>query len=298
MVRREPVVKAQVQSPPKAVVEPKKQFAIVKREIDQEDAINADIQREIERSNLRRTENLRQKEERKIVEHHPRYVESNRTVEEEFNLAPYDRVTNYDLVNRQVHGYQDIDDSYIVKQRASKVANVFERDYAPGTYQVENRRPDRNTRKSIVNNTYLANDYVEPAGAQNRYETSYVQPQARIQTSSQVEGGSSRAVMRSGSGGRIEEELGSGRSSSKKVVKTSTAYRDDGRGVSSGAEKVQISRTGGNMSGTIGREEIVDARKQSFGSTQQLKSATSGQQNYGSKGVSNIYDDDDDDDDY
>lgn len=143
---------------------------------------------------MRRTTNIREKEERKhIIEHQPRYLETNRTVEQEFHLAPYDRVTNYDLVNRKVHEYQDIDDSYVVRQKGARVSNAVVREYRPGEYEMATRQ----SRKSVVNPAYQAEGYVESTGVQARYANDAVSTEYRPRA---------QAAARAGSGSRYVVE--------------------------------------------------------------------------------------------
>ena len=139
----------------------KKEPVIEKRKVDEEE-INAEIQKEIDRSKVRRTQ-VQQKEERKVIEHQPRYLETEQNVQKEFNMRPKERVTTYDVVNPKVHEYQDIDDSYIVRNpdpRQVRTTNITEPQYRPS-------RVPRPSRKSVINPAYHAEEYedVTPASS-------------------------------------------------------------------------------------------------------------------------------------
>jgi hypothetical protein len=284
---------------------------------------------EINRSKIRRTEGLVQKEERKVIEHHPRYLETNRNVTEEFQLAPYDRVTNYDLVNRNNNEYQDIDDSYVVKTGNTKVSNVIDRSYQPGVYEVASR-PTRQTRKSVVNPAYNAEGYEETAQVQSRVSnaggalSSEYRPRAQMSRSGSVaryEGaGGNRSARYEVAGGngsaRYEGEGGNG----------STRYEGTGVGIGgSGSARYENAtevRRGGSSEGRFESQRIAggsgsgrhvdaqahrtaqfadgqDARKQSYSSSQNLRAAINtqeGQTVSQSKKKNFTYLDDDDDD--
>ena len=113
------------------MVQPRKTHIIEKRHIDQEDEINDEIEREIEKSRIRRAHNRRQKEQRNIVEHHPRYVETNRQVEEDYDLPPYDRYSTYDVVDPAARS-QNLNESYIARRGENRVTNTQNVEYPRG----------------------------------------------------------------------------------------------------------------------------------------------------------------------
>ena len=91
-----------------------------KQKIDQEKEIKDEIQRELERSRIRRTESRAEKEKRNVITHHPRYVESTREHEKDF-IDPFYRGATYDVVNRNLNQYPEVDDSYIIQNKPERV---------------------------------------------------------------------------------------------------------------------------------------------------------------------------------
>jgi hypothetical protein len=124
-----------------------------KKVIDQEKEIEAEIERELRNSRVRKTEIIQEKEKRPIVYHHTRYIERPRYVEEvEFNRMA-DTAT-YDAVNRSPGRYEHMRDSYYVEQqRPSRVERVVERSYEPGV------RETRMTRSGNFRKSYVAPGY-------------------------------------------------------------------------------------------------------------------------------------------
>lgn len=160
--QRAPVVRKQPKAVPveKTEVVQEKKFTYTKNNIDQEREIDNEIQRELERSRLRKTETAREKNERPVVYHHSRYIEKPRLVEEQ-NMGVYDRTATYDAINRSARQYHHIDDSYYVQQRPEKVERVVETVYTPAVTRIDERRsrsPAHALRKSYVNPQYQA-DY-------------------------------------------------------------------------------------------------------------------------------------------
>lgn len=160
--QKAPVVKKQVKAEPveRTEVRQEKKFTYTKNKIDQEREIDNEIQRELELSRMRKTETVREKNERPVVYHHSRYIEKPRLVEEQ-NMGVYDRTATYDAINRSARQYHHIDDSYYVQQRPEKVERVVETVYTPGVTRIDERRsrsPAHALRKSYVNPQYQA-DY-------------------------------------------------------------------------------------------------------------------------------------------
>ena len=155
------VVKEAPKPPPRDETElaQRKKFTYQKNKIDQEREIEEEIQRELEVSRLRRTQVEQEKDKRPVIYHHTRYIEKPRYVEEN-PITAYDRTATYDAVNRSVHQYQNIDDSYYVQQRPERVERVIDRQYAPGVGEVDSRRTGRVTGdvtgRSYVNPNYQA----------------------------------------------------------------------------------------------------------------------------------------------
>lgn len=144
-VEKKPPVKEQTE------VQQRKKFAYTKNEYDQEKEIEAEIQRELEVSRLRKT-----KDERPIVYHHTRYIEKPRYVEEA-GIEIHNRTATYDAVNRSASKYQHIDDSYYLQQqKPERIERVVERTYAPGVIEIDSRRTGSASRKSRVNPLYQA----------------------------------------------------------------------------------------------------------------------------------------------
>lgn len=205
-----------------------RKFTYQKNKINQEKEIEEEIQRELEVSRLRRTQAEQEKDKRPVIYHHTRYIEKPRYLEEN-PITPYDRTATYDAVNRSVHQYQNIDDSYYVQQRPERVERVTERQYAPGVAEVDTRRSARLagdiTGRSYVNPNYQAageisnsrrtgEGYVsrEPGTAPTR--TLQV-PQAEYQRATQGVGsgrGVSASPRRTGweAEGRAQERYGGG----------------------------------------------------------------------------------------
>lgn len=142
-----------------------------KQKIDQEKEIEDEIQRELERSRIRRTESKADKEKRNIITHHPRYVESTREPEKEY-IDPYYRGATYDVVNRNINQYPEVDDSYVIQTKPERVERFTERNFNPGVAEVDARAQVRSPiRKSTVNPQYR--DQYNVAVGDNRAGTAY-----------------------------------------------------------------------------------------------------------------------------
>lgn len=152
---------------------PTKQFVYEKKEIDQEEEIEREIQKELERSRIRKTETREEKEKKNVVVHHPRSIESNRRYEEGY-LDPYYRGATYDVVNRSPHKYQDLDDSYVIKQHPERVSRVVQKEYAPGIVEV-NSRPSRIVKETTVIDKN-ADGSTKAGGGVERYIETYAEP--------------------------------------------------------------------------------------------------------------------------
>jgi hypothetical protein len=141
----------------------RKKFTYTKNEIDQEREIEDEIQRELNLSRIRKTDTVRDRNQRPVVYHHSRYIEKPRLVEEQ-NMGVYDRTATYDAVNRQSKKYAHVDDSYYVQQNPQKVERVVETVYQPGVTRLDERRsrsPAHALRKSYVNPQYQAQNEVD-----------------------------------------------------------------------------------------------------------------------------------------
>jgi hypothetical protein len=129
-------------------------FVVQKQKVDQEKEIENEIQRELERSRIRRTESKADKEKRNVITHHPRYVESTREHEKDF-IDPYYRGATYDVVNRNINQYPEVDDSYIIQNKPERVERYTERNFNPGVTELDIRtKPRSPLRKSTVNPQY------------------------------------------------------------------------------------------------------------------------------------------------
>jgi len=127
---------------------------VQKQKVDQEKEIEDEIQRELERSRIRRTESKADKEKRNVITHHPRYVESTREHDKEY-IDPYYRGATYDVVNRNINQYPEVDDSYIIQSKPERVERFTERNFNPGVAEVDTRAKARSPlRKSTVNPQY------------------------------------------------------------------------------------------------------------------------------------------------
>ena len=162
-------------------MEQRKKFTYTKNVVNQEREIENEIQRELNLSRIRKTDTVRERNERPIVYHETRYIEKPRLVEEQ-NMGVYDRTATYDAVNRQSKKYHHIDDSYYVQQNPQRVERVVETVYQPGVVRVDERRsrsPGHALRKSYVNPQYQAEYEVDDGRSvayvsNPQYQTSYV----------------------------------------------------------------------------------------------------------------------------
>jgi hypothetical protein len=144
-------------------VQQRKKYTYTKNEIDQEREIENEIQRELNLSRVRKTDTVRDRNERPVVYHHSRYIEKPRLVEEQ-NMGVYDRTATYDAVNRTSKKYHHVDDSYYVQQNPEKIERVVETVYQPGVTRLDERRsrsPTSALRKSYVNPQYQAQNEVD-----------------------------------------------------------------------------------------------------------------------------------------
>lgn len=213
-----------------------------KQKIDQEKEIEDEIQRELERSRVRRTESKADKEKRNVISHHPRYIESSREREKEI-IDPYYRGATYDVVNRNINQYPEVDDSYVIQSKPERVERFTERNYNPGVSEVDTRAQVRSpTRKSTVNPQYR--DEYNVAAGESRVGSGYRSDGAGY--------GSSRNAARATSGGGYPDRgyIEGGYQDGGKVVGgnaggnlgrgyASTAYPGGGQRVNTGTQNQQ-----------------------------------------------------------
>ena len=211
----------------------RKKFAYTKNEYDQEKEIEADIQRELEMSRVRKTEALRNKPP--VIYHHTRYIEKPRYVEEA-NLTPYERTATYDAVNRSTHNYQHIDDSYYLQQRPERVERVVERDYNPGVTQIDSRRSPRSRSGTYVNPQYQADAAVSPNAASRRSGEGYVSREQVVSSSRHMSTAGGAQGHQTSPFAAKREGLGSGRPSGKALGSGRPSGRELGSGTRSGRE--------------------------------------------------------------
>jgi hypothetical protein len=149
---------------------------VQKQKIDQEKEIEDEIQKELERSRVRRTESKADKEKRNVITHHPRYIESTREREKEV-IDPYYRGATYDVVNRNINQYPEVDDSYVIQTKPERVERFAERNYNPPVSDADTRVQARSPlRKSAVNPQYR--DEYNVAPGESRVGSGYRQDAA------------------------------------------------------------------------------------------------------------------------
>ena len=236
----------------------RKKFAYQKHEYDQEREIEEEIQRELEMSRMRKTQVQEEKSQRPVIYHHTRYVEKPRYLEER-DVKSVERTATYDAVNRSGSKYQNINDSYYIEQRPSRVERVVERTYNPGVRQSRST----NMRKSYVNPMYQTEGEVNQASrvtsggyvskemghvSPRRLEVPYAREVQQERVSSRAKG---RFYDENAPHIDIEADMGSGRRSNRKsgrVIEESYFNERQGRsgaGDTFGAGGAGAGRAGG-----------------------------------------------------
>ena len=136
------------------VAVPQKKYVYEKHKVNQEDEIEREITKELQRSKLRQAER-----KSNVIQHNPRYVESDRYAYEGERVSPYRREATYDVVGRTTQEVvRPVADAYIVQRRPEEIVRVVERKYDAGATSIVSPREvgyrKSASRKSFVNPNY------------------------------------------------------------------------------------------------------------------------------------------------